>query len=152
MITECTGIAGQNLTSQLKDNLFNLNADSLKNIGKNALKDLGGQALNQFKDQVTNSALSAISSKLNLGLSASQMASLGQGTQGLSSVLGGSGMSNGIVSGQLLPQFRILQATIDKDIVGRKNFLFHTRIDLYGNHSRRLCNAYECDSCTSRSA
>lgn len=120
LIQNALGSLGQNLTSQLKDNLFNLNADSLKNIGKNALKDLGGQALNQFKDQVTNSALSAISSKLNLGLSASQMASLGQGAQGLSSVLGGSGMSNGIVSGSTAAAVQNSQATIDKDIVGRK--------------------------------
>ena len=114
------GALGQNLTSQLKDNLFNLNADSLKNMGKNALKEVGGQALNQFKDQATNSALSAISSKLNLGLSASQMASLGQGAQGLSSGLGGFGQSNGIVSNSTAAAVQNSRPTIDADIVGRK--------------------------------
>lgn len=119
-IQNTLGSLGQNLTTQLKDNLFNLNADSLKNIGKNALKDMGGQALNQFKDQATHSALSAISSKLNLGLSASQMASLGQGAQGLAGSLSGFGLSNGIVSDSTANAVQNSKPTIDADIVGRQ--------------------------------
>ncbi|RZG49292.1 type VI secretion system Vgr family protein [Acinetobacter wuhouensis] len=72
------GSLGQNMMSQLKDNLFSLNGDTLKNIGKNALKDLGNQTLGQFKEQFTSSALSSVSSALNLNLSPSQMMNVGQ--------------------------------------------------------------------------
>lgn len=45
------------MTSQLKDNLMNLNFDGMKDIGKNALKDLGNSTLGQIKDQGVNLSL-----------------------------------------------------------------------------------------------
>ncbi|RKG54032.1 type VI secretion system tip protein VgrG [Acinetobacter cumulans] len=120
LIQNALGSLGKNLTSQLKDNLFNLNADTLKNIGKNALKDLGDQALGQYKDQVKNTALSAISSKLNLGLSAEQMANLGQSAKGLSNGLSGFGLNNGIVSDSSAATMKNATPTVDANLVGRE--------------------------------
>ncbi len=76
------GAAGGNLMSQLKDNLFSLNADAFKNIGKDVLSDLGGSALSQFTNQMGSGVLGSLAGQLNTGLSADQLMNAAQTVKG----------------------------------------------------------------------
>ncbi|AOA59587.1 type VI secretion system Vgr family protein [Acinetobacter larvae] len=80
-LKNAVGNAGQNMMSQLKDNLLSADGTSLKDIGKNALQNTAGQALGQMKEQLTGTAMQGLASQLNIGLSAEQLGGLVQNTQ-----------------------------------------------------------------------